>query len=66
MQNSLPGVIAGHSPHQIVFGRSLVLPGELPREHHGAQKSSTAEAWFELRDSVRKMVHDRMQAVHAA
>jgi len=30
--NNLPGVIAGYSPHRIVFGRDLLFPGDLPND----------------------------------
>jgi hypothetical protein len=29
LQNSLPGVVCGYSPHRIVFGRDLSVPGDL-------------------------------------
>ena len=63
LQNSLPGVIAGYSPHQIVFGRELVLPGELPREGLSDVPVST-KTFFEKLDASRKQVQERMQKVH--
>ena len=63
IQNSLPGVISGYSPHQIVFGRRLVLPGELPSEEV-AEAFLSAKTFFAKLDADRKLVQERMQKVH--
>ena len=62
LQNSLPGVIAGHSPHKIVFGRDLYLPGEIPQEEV-EPKSASGKECFEKLEKVRKTVSDRLPAV---
>ena len=63
LQNSLPGVIAGYSPHKIVFGRDLLKPGELPREDTQDAPVS-AKAWFKKLDEDRKAVQNRINQVH--
>ena len=63
LQNSLPGVIAGYSPHKIVFGRDLLKPGELPREDTPDAPVS-AKAWFKKLDEDRKAVQNRINQVH--
>ena len=65
LQNSLPGVIAGYSPHKIVFGKDLILPGELPLEEASqVKKSPSAESWFSMRDKTRQMIQEKLSAVH--
>ena len=63
LQNSLPGVIAGYSPHKIVFGRDLILPGELPGEKTEDAPVS-AKKWLKELDDQRRKVRERMLKVH--
>jgi hypothetical protein len=66
LQNSLPGVIAGYSPHQIVFGRQLLLPGELPSTGNSIRLSETSQEWFDKLNSDRKLVQERLSKIHAS
>ena len=62
--NSLPGVITHYSPHKIVFGRDLLLPGELPPVKKFREETTVDfhSALGELREKVQKRllhIHDR-------
>ena len=57
LQNSLPRVICGYSPHKIVFGRDLLKPGELPREET-PDAPVNAKTWFKKVDADKKVVHN--------
>ena len=63
LQNSMPGVVSDYSPHRIVFGRELVLPGELPKQDPTVQ-SVSGKDWFDKVERSRKLVRDRLVAVH--
>ena len=63
LQNSLPGVIAGYSPHQIVFGRRLILPGELPSDQT-TDIPVAAGQWLEKLEDSRKYIQDRLMKIH--
>jgi len=62
LQNSLPGVVAGQSPHKIVFGRELLYPGELPPvKEPGPAASPTLRKDLKL---LRKDVQERLTREH--
>ena len=63
LQNSLPGVIAGFSPHQIVFGRDLILPGELPQDKT-VEPPANSLKWLEDLEKNRNYVQNRMTKIH--
>ena len=63
LQNSLHGMIAGHNPLKIVFGRELLLPGEFPRIRT-PNLPVDGQKWFEEIDTMRKQLRDRMTKIH--
>ena len=63
LQNSLPGVIGDHSPHQIVFGRDLILPGELPREE-SVKPPEPARKWMEKHEDLKAKVQAKLTKIH--
>ena len=63
MQNSLPGVVNGHSPNKIVYGRDLYLPGELPPLAPLPRDTRSDEFFLQL-EQLRKKVHTAMTNTH--
>ena len=63
LQNNLPLNVEGHSSKRIVFGRELILPGELPTVPT-VTKSDSAVMWFDRIQKMRQDVRDRLQKIH--
>lgn len=51
VQNGLPGVVTWFSPHNVVFGRDLMLPGELPPLSDHLRPRCPDEFFESLRDT---------------
>ena len=62
LQNNLPGIIAGYSPHRIVFGRDLLYPGELPPLKEPSVRGS--DDFFDEIADMRKKVQKVLSAKH--
>ena len=60
LMNSLPGIVVGHSPHRVVFGRELLYPGELPPI---ANEPNTPDFLAKVKD-LRLLVHDDLMRRH--
>jgi hypothetical protein len=63
VQNSLPGVLAGYSPNQIVFGRELYLPGELPPIDE-SKKEVMGDEFFQNLSRLRQNVQAELNRQH--